>query len=859
MDSLKFVLLPYLRRAMVVGGFIILAYLISLSSTQAHSNQKIPYKLPLSISNLPKTLSKNIPSPAEQKGLVDGEILVKFKSAKINLKHPLGFAMMQVFALSKSLLPKTIIDKQNLTLFRIADDKTIGEKIAELKVNPQVEYAQPNYRYAPFWSPNDTYMTSLWGLYNYGQTVNSTSGTADADIDATEAWDAESSTWTDAKVAVIDTGTLPYHPDLSSNFSADSYDFTDDDNLPIDDLDLLGGGHGTHVMGTVAAIANNSKGTSGVSVKNNIKVMFLKTDYTTAEMVEAINYADTNGAKAINASWGCTYPLRAGGTQMVCGSTPGYDYSDAALNTAISDFDGLFVVAAGNGNGDSDAAGDNHNDPAEYHTYPCDLSASNILCVAATTQNDALTSFSDYGTSYVDVAAPGKNILSSYPQQTTTFQDTFSGVANGSISSNFTREGTPNYFGVLDSLGDKYLLADYDNWGWGYANNSNYSVYSKSFNLSSSNIYASYVIFYISCDTELSDPAGTSDYLSVKAYNGSTWTELQRYNEFNIGDALLHLYGVDTSAYENSNFRFKFTWVTDAADNSYYGCYIYQPTLLTWDYTTAYDYSDGTSMAAPHVTGLAGLIWSYRPSLTAAQLKSIIMTTGDTKSGLTSKIATGKRVNAQKALQYFDSTAPTGSININSNSTYAKSHSVTLALSALDNAGGFGIYQMRFSNNNSSWSSWYSYTTSGSWSLANGAGGSSTQGTRKVYVQYKDKIGNTVTKYDSIIYDKTAPSGSLRIYERSSKSYKKSAVTYSRVVTLRSRGSDSLSGVSKMRLSNNGKKWSSWRTYKKKLKWNITSSKYGGSSRKGIKNVYIKFKDKAGNISRKIRVRIRYR
>lgn len=109
-------------------------------------------------------------------------------------------------------------------------------------------------------------------------------------------------------------------------------------------------------------------------------------------------------------------------------------------------------------------------------------------------------------------------------------------------------------------------------------------------------------------------------------------------------------------------------------------------------------------------------------------------------------------IDERYMLAIADTDAPTGSLIINSGNPYTKSTSVTLYPSASD-TGGSGLNQMRFSNDNSTWSSWVSYSTSGYiWTLIAGSG------SRTVYVQYNDNEGNISSSYsDSIILDTTAP------------------------------------------------------------------------------------------------------
>ena len=130
-------------------------------------------------------------------------------------------------------------------------------------------------------TPNDPSYTQLYGLNNTGQT----GGTADADIDAPEAWDLSTGSRS-IVVGVIDTGVDYNHPDLAANIwtnpdeipgdgidndhdgfvdDVHGYDFVNNDGDPMDDH-----GHGTHVAGTIAAAGNNGKGVTGVNWASSI-------------------------------------------------------------------------------------------------------------------------------------------------------------------------------------------------------------------------------------------------------------------------------------------------------------------------------------------------------------------------------------------------------------------------------------------------------------------------------------------------------------------------------------------------------------------------------------------------------------
>ena len=171
-----------------------------------------------------------------------------------------------------------------------------------------------------------------------------------------------------------------------------------------------------------------------------------------------------------------------------------------------------------------------------------------------------------------------------------------------------------------------------------------------------------------------------------------------------------------------------------------------------------------------------------------------------------------------------DVTPPTGSITINGGATYANTASVTLTLSASDNSGS--VSQMCISNA-SSCTAWETYAGSRAWALATG------DGTKTVYVWYKDGAGNTSTSCsDTIILDTTPPSSSITINGGA-------AYTNTTSVTLTLSASDATSGVAQMCLSNTGT-CTSWETYATSKAWTLTSGD-------GTKTVYVWYKDGAGN------------
>jgi hypothetical protein len=106
----------------------------------------------------------------------------------------------------------------------------------------------------------------------------------------------------------------------------------------------------------------------------------------------------------------------------------------------------------------------------------------------------------------------------------------------------------------------------------------------------------------------------------------------------------------------------------------------------------------------------------------------------------------------QKGTYTIDTISPTGSIKVNNDSQYSNSSAVTLNLTASDNSGGSGIDQMKFSNDNSTWSAAESYNPTKAWLLSSG------DSTKTVYAKFSDKSGNWSNSYsDTIILDTTPP------------------------------------------------------------------------------------------------------
>lgn len=303
------------------------------------------------------------------------EVLVKFKK---NVSDEFLTNFSNVHNLSYEP-EKNNQSNQNFFLFQFDFLDSVHAKIKELKKDKTVKSAQPNYIYQiakkkkkkKYGSYQDPYFIRQWWLLNNGKY-----GEAGADLYLASVWPQENPGWPGVVVGVVDTGVNPRHTDLKKNLVS-GFDFVHD-NSSMEDRD----GHGSFISGLIASQVGNRKGIAGLSRLDRLKIMPLKFDFSTDQAVSAIAYAQAKGVRILNMSWGTN------------------EY-DSFLHEAIQNYNGLVMAAAGN-------EGTEHTTEAPF--YPCDFDLPNLICVGASTENDLLASYSDWGHT-VDVLAPGGEIL----------------------------------------------------------------------------------------------------------------------------------------------------------------------------------------------------------------------------------------------------------------------------------------------------------------------------------------------------------------------------------------------------------------------------------------------------------------
>ncbi len=588
-------------------------------------------------------------TPYENTNFIPGEILVKFKkrvSEKIMNRIHLqsGLSLIRSFpglGIQHLRLPPSISMEEGLRIYR---------------QNPNVEYAEPDYIISacrvfpndPSFDPEDPNYGILWGLYNFGQTVGGRSGLLGADINAPDAWEISTGA-EEVIIAVIDTGVAYSHPDLEENMWTNpgeerwtdpndpttgngidddgngksddwrGWDFVDWDNDPMDYH-----GHGTHVVGTIASTGNNGKGITGVMWKAGImplRILNAQGLGTISDAISAIQYAAQEGAHIINASWGTTY------------------FSESLFRTIqFCRTKGVLVVAA---------AGNSAHDTDTSPFYPASYELPNIISVAATDQWDNLASFSNWGPDTVDVAAPGVNIYSTWPSWHSIGGSFPDDVESG--PGDWTTEGTAQW-SIVDKEYKSPIHCWTDSPGGNYGNNADSWLILPRVDLSGK--WMSRLTYYLRMETEI-----YRDLLSIEAStDGINWTNIYGSGagySGSTGESFVRV-SEDISAYDGHPAVYiRFRLVADS-QNTADGVSIDDVDITSISHLyegDAFQFLQGTSMAAPHVSGLAGLILAKYPTIPLDELRWRILNGADELAGLNGKVATGGRINANNSLR----------------------------------------------------------------------------------------------------------------------------------------------------------------------------------------------------------------
>lgn len=379
-----------------------------------------------------------------QQEFVPGQLLIKYKTTTA------GSRLSQDIL---DMIQANVVEEIRTPAMEVANARKGGESgdlllvqtglgtleaIERLRNMPEVEYAEPNWIYQHYAS-NDPYFLNnqLWGMSSGGNQFGSRAATA---------WAAGKTGSSAVYIGIIDEGYMYDHVDLAANAGVNPGEVAgnnvdDDGNGLIDDVygwdfagnnssvfDGTGDDHGTHVAGTIGGVGNNGIGVAGVVW--NVKLLGAKflgsTGGTTANAVKAVDYFTNLKNKGLNIiatnnSWG------GGGYSQAL-----FDAINRANTAGI-----LFVAAAGNSATNNDVTA----------SFPSNYDIPNVIAVASITNTGALSSFSQYGATTVDLGAPGSGIWSTVPVAVGKGKNAT--VGSGYASYNGTSMATPHVTGAV--------------------------------------------------------------------------------------------------------------------------------------------------------------------------------------------------------------------------------------------------------------------------------------------------------------------------------------------------------------------------------------------------------------------------
>jgi subtilisin family serine protease len=550
-----------------------------------------------------------------------------------------------------------------------AQDGSAAAAAAALEADPAVAVAEPDGFRTLDAIPNDPLFALQWGLRNTGQSVAGLpGGKSGNDIDVVNAWNRTVGT-PGTVVADIDSGYRADSPDLGPvewtnpgeipgngidddgngkiddvhgwDFVGEDSEFPTEDDDPTDS-NLISGGHGVHTAGIIGAAGNNGTGISGVA--QNVRIMPLRVcanESTTNEVrcpfssiIAAINYAGDNGAQVANLSLGGTF------------------YSQLEVNAYAEHPETLYVIAAGNDAANNDSGGSG----TSGHHYPCDYrpatesvpavpgAIENTICVAALDPSEGLASYSDYGTTSVDLGAPGTAVLSTFPASETLFSDSFE-------TNDFATKWTPYGAGFgRAGAGDGPLTSFGITDTPGAATEANH-------------------IYGVELAHGIAVPAGAGACrLEGERYRKGGGPEGAPYGlivnglfspefEFNGGEtsgsAMAPFRTVPILNLGGKSVQPFFEYRPGSTVGAGYGAWF--DDLELWcnsplSTPPTYAFENGTSMATPQVTGAAALLFSLEPAANVTEVREALLNSVSFAPSLKGKVATGGKLDVAAAM-----------------------------------------------------------------------------------------------------------------------------------------------------------------------------------------------------------------
>lgn len=607
------------------------------------------------------------------KNYVNGEVIAvladdadtsytKTAYAKTNFGNGYSVKNSFTFGSGKDKLRAVVLKSKSLST---------AQMLKQLRNNGAVVSVFPNYKKHISTITDDTYSNYQWALDNQGQN----GGTAALDTNADALWEKAAASEKEQVVAVVDTGIDYENEDLKDIVWNNPYgkkllgkhgmDFTGTikGGEPMDD-----NGHGSHCAGIIAAQADNQTGISGIN-KSNVKIMALKFldaegSGTTEDAIAAYEYLERavklgTNVVACNNSWG-----------------GGGDEAEMMMFDEIYDRLGklgvINFVAAGNSSMELGAYDEFWEET--YIETPACCTSSYCITVGASNESDELADFSNYSKDYVDVAAPGTDILStvSYncfnPTLYTTEQKAALCGTQMQDYETTVSESDFGYLKKLDITDDSFINGT----GYETATATGFGTDGSALQLKLTDeidkkkdvLYAFEVPFTLKDETK---PYSIS--MIVKGNNEYTGFVFDVPQSMGIQDIMNNgMSVIDLWGCAKDNFWDHYFADMDPEDKEYEEVYTKdtnrklvfifvqgkKDTTITIDDLAIsnqdadpadfgkYDFYNGTSMATPYATGAAALIKNAQPDATAADIINIIKNAGRHSDALEGKVETAK-------------------------------------------------------------------------------------------------------------------------------------------------------------------------------------------------------------------------
>ncbi|CAA6819077.1 MAG: Unknown protein [uncultured Sulfurovum sp.] len=592
---------------------------------------------------------------------------------KTNSTKASSIEMLKSFAVVGTKLGIKTSEKNHIVVLK-SDTLSEEELVAEAKKIEGVVSVEVDQIVRINSLPNDAEFSKLWGLHNEGTYY----GVADTDIDAPEAWKMHRGS-KNVVVGITDGGIDYRHEDLVNNVWVNPNEIAgngidDDNNGYVDDvygIDTINHDsdpfddkqdHGTHVSGIIGAEGNNSVGVVGVNWNTSMaSCKFIDNQgygYLSGA-AECVNYfTDLKVNRGINIvvtnnSWGDETEF----------SPIGYHLISLAGQAGI-----LFVTSAGNNKKDIDVT----------PRYPEAFDLDTIITVAETNVYDDLSDYSNYGVQNVDLAAPGRVILSttaSNPNQcipndnqvffTENFENNLSNwkLYSSALTDDENGDLPSEHLKIDDSEAYSGNASLADTLNETYSNYLYQTVQSKEGLLDFSSVSKEEVVcvsFKVKGETEeVHDHFGifatfNNDINHSIGVKGSSLVEISgNYDEWTEVSAQL------PPSFFEQNLSLIFTRINNIK-NAFAGYNIDDIKISTGTLSPipshAYDIRGGTSGASAYVTGAIALLASAHPDKTALELKEIILNSVDKLDSLNGLVATGGRLNLHKMLKLANGT-----------------------------------------------------------------------------------------------------------------------------------------------------------------------------------------------------------